>query len=111
MESEKEAKEPDEAEVIGSVPCLCSKRWIMGYMGLLLGVCMYLLRVDFSMAMVCMVAAPESEVHNETNTTIWLYTHESSNLSDVVLGNRTAEANEDCLDNLQDTIEDKRVEC
>ena len=42
----------------------------MGYMGLLLGGCIYLLRVDFSMAMVCMVKPPETISHNSSNTSL-----------------------------------------
>ena len=64
-----------------TVPCLCSKRWIMGYMGILLGICLYLLRVDFSMAMVCMVKPEGQDTVNATSHIDWNDTVNTTNNS------------------------------
>lgn len=52
---------------LGSVPCLCSQRWILAYTGFFGVFFVYALRVNISMAMVCMV---QTFSLNDTMTTL-----------------------------------------
>ena len=53
----------------------------MGYMGILLGICVYLLRVDFSMAMVCMVKTEGQDTVNATSHIDWYITVNNTNIT------------------------------
>lgn len=49
------------------VPCLCSQRWILSYIGFMGTICIYLVRVNASIAMVCMVKTSSNKnISNDT---------------------------------------------
>ncbi|ESO85177.1 hypothetical protein LOTGIDRAFT_167964 [Lottia gigantea] len=66
MEKYKDDKDFDDAE---KVPCCTSKRWLLAFVGFAGFFCMYALRVNISVAIVCMV-----KPDNTTNTNQTLYT-------------------------------------
>ncbi|XP_069110968.1 sialin-like isoform X2 [Argopecten irradians] len=68
-------KETDE-----NVPCFCSQRWLLSYTSFLGFCCVYAVRVNFSVAIVCMVK-PSGALYNGSS---------QSNLSDI--GTCVAEA-------------------
>ena len=75
----------------------------MGYMGLLLGACIYLLRVDFSMAMVCMVKPTDTAIRNDTNTTsrIYMYNKDERLLDGNITTISDPQESTDCLIDIQ----------
>ena len=74
----------------------------MGYMGLLLGGCIYLLRVDFSMAMVCMVKPADTVIRNGTasSSLIFTYTKDIHLLEDNITAVPLGDA--DCVSGVQE---------
>ena len=81
----------------------------MGYMGILLGVFLYLLRVDFSMAMVCMVKTPVQDNINATNTTVWLYKADDTAASGNYSLSEEVRGNDKCGNNQQAIADDNEV--
>ncbi|CAG2223698.1 SLC17A5 [Mytilus edulis] len=61
MEKQVEKKDDDDKDV----PCCCSQRWILAYTGFFGFVFVYALRVNFSVAIVCMVKSLNSSSSND----------------------------------------------
>ena len=76
----------------------------MGYMGILLGICLYLLRVDFSMAMVCMVKTEGQDTVNATSHRDW---NDTVNTTNITL--KEESLTEECKDIEKKTNDDFKV--
>ncbi|KAK6174796.1 hypothetical protein SNE40_013375 [Patella caerulea] len=66
---EKKANQIVDTDDVKNVPCCLSQRWILAYVGFFGFICMYALRVNLSVAIVCMVKSyPENSTNGANNT-------------------------------------------